>query len=115
MTTGWPSCGLISCGDRSRPGVVAAAGRERSAAISRVMRGNSRIIAGGTMANTVQSVDKVFAGSIPQLYEQYLVPLIFEPYAADLAARLSRRAPARVLEIAAGTGVVTRALARALP
>lgn len=67
------------------------------------------------MANTVQSVDKVFAGSIPQLYEQYLVPLIFEPYAADLAARLTKRAPARVLEIAAGTGVVTRALARALP
>ena len=31
--------------------------------------------------------DKVFAGSIPELYETYLVPLIFEPYAADLVAR----------------------------
>jgi SAM-dependent methyltransferase len=61
------------------------------------------------------SVDKVFAGSIPKLYEQYLVPLIFEPYAVDLARRLTARAPSRVLELAAGTGVVTRALAGALP
>ncbi len=63
--------------------------------------------------------DKVFGGSIPKLYETYLVPLIFEPYAADLAKRLATRlAPqpvARVLEIAAGTGVVTRKLASALP
>jgi len=59
--------------------------------------------------------DKVFAGSIPELYETYLVPLIFEPYAADLVARLASRPLARVLEIAAGTGVVTRAMATALP
>jgi SAM-dependent methyltransferase len=58
--------------------------------------------------------DKIFAGSIPKLYEELLVPLIFEPYAADLAARLQARAPARVLEIAAGTGVVTRAMAKTL-
>lgn len=59
--------------------------------------------------------DKVFAGSIPKLYDEYLVPLIFEPYAADLAGRLSPRPLSRVLEIAAGTGVVTRALDAALP
>jgi len=59
--------------------------------------------------------DKLFAGSIPKLYETYLVPLIFEPYAADLAHRLSSRSVSRVLEIAAGTGVVTRALASVLP
>lgn len=59
--------------------------------------------------------DKVFAGSIPKIYDTYLVPLIFEPYAADLANRLRSRPLARVLEIAAGTGVVTRALASALP
>jgi SAM-dependent methyltransferase len=59
--------------------------------------------------------DKVFAGSIPALYDTYLVPLIFEPYAADLAARLALRPLGRVLEIAAGTGVVTRAMATALP
>jgi SAM-dependent methyltransferase len=60
-------------------------------------------------------IDKVFAGSIPALYDKYMVPLIFEPYAADLARRLSVTPPARLLEIAAGTGVVTRALAAALP
>jgi SAM-dependent methyltransferase len=59
--------------------------------------------------------DKVFAGSIPEVYDTYLVPLIFEPYAADLATRLASGLPARVLEIAAGTGVVARALAAALP
>ena len=59
--------------------------------------------------------DKVFAGSIPKLYDTYLVPLIFEPYAADLMNRLSSRSFSRLLEIAAGTGVVTRAMASALP
>ena len=59
--------------------------------------------------------DKVFAGSIPKLYEEYLVPLIFQPYAEDLAARLGTHMPARVLELAAGTGVLTRQLASVLP
>jgi SAM-dependent methyltransferase len=59
--------------------------------------------------------DKVFSGSIPTLYETYLVPLIFEPYAADLVNRLASRRPLRVLELAAGTGVVTRALSSVLP
>jgi SAM-dependent methyltransferase len=59
--------------------------------------------------------DSAFAGSIPQLYEQYLVPLIFESYAADLSHRVSLRQPSCVLEMAAGTGVVTRRLANTLP
>ena len=58
--------------------------------------------------------DTVFAGSIPELYETRFVPLIFEPYAVDLARRIAALAPTRVLETACGTGVVTRALARAL-
>ncbi len=58
--------------------------------------------------------DKVFTGSIPKLYEAYLVPLIFEPYATDLVNRLASRSLTRVLEIAAGTGVVTRLLASVL-
>lgn len=62
-----------------------------------------------------RDTDKVFAGSIPNLYEAYLVPLIFKPYAADLVRRLASRSPTRVLEIAAGTGVVTRNLASVLP
>ena len=64
---------------------------------------------------TASKSDTAFAGSIPQLYERYLVPLIFEPYAVDLAARVASRSPSRVLEVAAGTGVVTRRLATALP
>ena len=59
--------------------------------------------------------DKVFAGSIPALYERYLVPMIFAQYAADLVCRLVELKPRRILEIAAGTGVVTRAMADALP
>jgi len=59
----------------------------------------------------VTDSDKVFAGSIPALYDTYLVPLIFEAYAADLARRTAATAPAHVLETAAGSGVVARALA----
>ena len=59
--------------------------------------------------------DRVFAGSIPALYERYLGPLIFAPYADDLAERIASAMPGRVLETAAGTGIVTRALARRLP
>jgi SAM-dependent methyltransferase len=58
--------------------------------------------------------DTGFAGSIPQIYERYLVPLIFAPYAVDIAARVQALRPSRVLEIAAGTGVVTRELARTI-
>ena len=64
---------------------------------------------------TASKSDTLFAGSIPQLYERYLVPLIFEPYAVDLAVRVASQSPSRVLEVAAGTGVVTRRLAATLP
>lgn len=57
----------------------------------------------------------VFAGSIPEVYDKYLVPLIFEPYALDLAQRLASLPLTNVLEIACGTGAVTRRLALALP
>jgi ubiquinone/menaquinone biosynthesis C-methylase UbiE len=59
--------------------------------------------------------DKVFSGSIPENYDRGMVPLIFEPYAADLARRVASLSPSAVLETAAGTGVVTRALAPILP
>jgi ubiquinone/menaquinone biosynthesis C-methylase UbiE len=60
------------------------------------------------------TTDAVFSGSIPSLYDKYLGPLIFEPYAQDLANRLSALNAERVLETAAGTGIVTRALVRSL-
>jgi ubiquinone/menaquinone biosynthesis C-methylase UbiE len=58
--------------------------------------------------------DKLFAGSIPEIYDRYLVPLIFDAYALDLAERLAKIKPHDVLETAAGTGVVTRAIASRL-
>lgn len=58
--------------------------------------------------------DKIFAGSVPEVYDTYLVPLIFESYAADLAARVSASAPRHILETAAGSGVVPRTLAPVL-
>ena len=59
--------------------------------------------------------DKVFAGSVPENYDRFMAPLIFEPYAADLAQRAASLSPSAVLETAAGTGVVARALAPKLP
>lgn len=59
--------------------------------------------------------DKAFTGSIPDTYDRYLVPLIFEDSAGDLARRVAARPGERVLETAAGSGVVTRVLAPMLP
>ena len=59
--------------------------------------------------------DKVFAGSIPENYDRHMVPLIFEPFAEDIARRAASLSPGAVLETAAGSGVVTRPLAPRLP
>lgn len=59
--------------------------------------------------------DAAFVGSIPQIYQECLVPVLFEPFARDLAARARALAPSDILEVAAGTGVVTRHLAKDLP
>lgn len=59
--------------------------------------------------------EATFSGSVPENYERYLVPLIFEDYAVDLASRLEVPAGGAVLETACGTGVVTRRLADQLP
>jgi ubiquinone/menaquinone biosynthesis C-methylase UbiE len=64
---------------------------------------------------TTPHIDKAFTGSVPRIYESLLVPLIFEPYADDLVRRVVPAGPARILEVAAGTGVVTRRLVDALP
>lgn len=58
--------------------------------------------------------DTQFRADIAAIYERLLVPLLFDPYACDLAARAARLQPRRVLETAAGTGAVTRALAAVL-
>lgn len=62
----------------------------------------------------MEATDKVFAGPVPQVYDRLLVPLIFQPYAEDMAARVMALQPARILELAAGTGALTRAMAERL-
>ncbi len=58
-----------------------------------------------------------FSGSIPQHYHRHLGPVLFEWAAADLIGRLASgiESPVRVLEVACGTGILTRHLAKALP
>ncbi len=58
--------------------------------------------------------DNIFVGSVPAIYDRFLGPLLFEPYAYDLALRVADLSPLRVLEVAAGTGIVTEQLVRAL-
>jgi ubiquinone/menaquinone biosynthesis C-methylase UbiE len=60
------------------------------------------------------ATDKLFAGSIPEIYDRFMVPLIFQSYARDLAERVAKLEPRDVLETAAGTGVLTRAMAAKL-
>ena len=63
----------------------------------------------------MQSSDAAFTGSVPQIYDANLGPLLFEPYAHDMTARVRTEPAARILETAAGTGRVTRVLAAAFP
>jgi SAM-dependent methyltransferase len=64
---------------------------------------------------TIREGAGIFGDTVPKVYASHLAPLIFDPYAMDLAQRVERHAPARILELAAGTGVLTRALADTLP
>ena len=59
--------------------------------------------------------DSVFVGSIPELYDENVGPIFMVPYASDIASRLSHLQTGRLLEVAAGTGIVTTALVAALP
>jgi len=61
------------------------------------------------------NTDTAFAGSIPELYDSLLGPLLFLPYAEEVAARVSRWMPGYILETASGTGIVTEAIHRAVP
>ena len=61
------------------------------------------------------TADTAFSGSIPELYHQHLGPLLFLPYAEAMAERVAALDPRRVLETAAGTGIVTERLGARLP
>lgn len=63
----------------------------------------------------MNQVASSFVGSVPEFYESGLVPVIFHDYAKDLAALVAKSRPQKVLELACGTGVVTRMLRDRLP
>ncbi len=64
---------------------------------------------------TIPQQDHRFTDSISEIYERDLVPMLFAPYARVVAERLRERAPTQLLEVAAGTGALTRALDETLP
>ncbi|HEY6836307.1 MAG TPA: class I SAM-dependent methyltransferase, partial [Gaiellaceae bacterium] len=57
----------------------------------------------------------LFKHSAPALYDRYMGPLLFAPYAEHVVPRVIALHPERILETAAGTGIVTRAISAALP
>ena len=63
----------------------------------------------------IDEAARVWVDSMAAAYDRALVPAVFEPFAGRLAAQVAERRPEKVLEIAAGTGVLTRHLARLLP
>jgi len=72
---------------------------------------------GDGLEMTATSTHASFTGSIPENYDSYLGPLLFEFSAADMARRVADALdrPARVLEVACGTGISTRHLANTMP
>lgn len=63
----------------------------------------------------MKSTDTTFAGSIPELYDRHLGPILFDPYAIVTARRLAAFPHDTVLEVAAGTGILTRRMVENLP
>ncbi len=70
---------------------------------------------GGRDGSDVPELRTDFSGQLPDTYDQLLVPMLFAPYAEVLGARIADLVPARVLEVAAGSGALTRELAARLP
>ncbi len=64
---------------------------------------------------TAPASDAEFKGSVPEIYDRHLGPFLFEPYAAEVARRVRDVPVKNVLEVAAGTGILTRALRDTLP
>ncbi len=56
-----------------------------------------------------------FTGSVPRNYDNFMGPILLNSYAADLVNRVKGTGKIKVLELAAGTGRVTKPLLAALP
>jgi len=63
----------------------------------------------------MQASDAIFTGSVPEYYDRLLGPNIFIDYACAMAARVKAASPSTILELAAGTGIVSREIKSALP
>lgn len=63
----------------------------------------------------MNDINTAFTGSIPQDYDRYLGPMFFHCCARDLVGRAARQPVRRALEVAAGTGILTRLLRDRLP
>ncbi len=90
----------------------------QAAKLDRICAWSENAASNGVMLTQVREVidmeaDRTFRRSIPALYDQHLRPMIFTPYAEDLASRLADLRQGCILETAVGTGVVTRALVSA--
>lgn len=59
--------------------------------------------------------ERLWVDSMPTAYDRYLAEPLFLPFALDLAVRAAARGPGRIVELAAGTGVLTKALRDAVP
>jgi ubiquinone/menaquinone biosynthesis C-methylase UbiE len=95
------------------PGLLRSSNPGECANSSRALRSPSIGIA-PVRYTPVMPTSQAFAGSVPRTYHAFLGPLIFEAYARDTAARLAPKAGERVLELACGTGIVTREILAAI-
>src|SRR5947209_8757334 len=77
---------------------------------SAALREAPRACAAALASGTVDDRDRRWVDDMPHAYQRYLAPTLFQPFAVDLARRVRSRRPRRVLELAAGTGVLTREL-----
>lgn len=77
-------------------------------------RGGKRFVDGTHPQFVKRDPNVVFEGSIPENYDRYLGPTLFEPFANDMAARLKGAQANNVLELACGTGILTRRLRESL-
>lgn len=106
---------MLPAAPRSAPPFCAASpGKAQFTSVrcaARIVPGRKGVAAEPPGGKLMADSDKKFTGSIPDIYDEYLVPLIFEPYARAMARRVASALPADILETAAGSGVVTRALA----
>jgi SAM-dependent methyltransferase len=59
--------------------------------------------------------DKIFSHSIAAIYDDFMGPIFFEPFAKDMAKRIAKFKPRDILETAAGSGIATEAIVAALP